>query len=148
MKVEQSSDDPTTVPAEDLAQLESLAYGVPYSEWQRWFWEFGKSYGRVFVVRSGVRPIGAAMLLPTMAQTVYLETMVVHPKRQRRGIGSALLAKVVSYADTHQVILELHCLPKGKAIRLYEHFGFKKQGEPTPRYHPDVRYQHMVRSPS
>ena len=147
MRVEQSSDDPSTTSAEDLARLEASAYGLRYSEWQKWFWEFAKSYGRVFVVRGGDAPVGAAMLLPTMAATVYLETMVVDPGHQNGGIGSALLTKVTSYADTHQVILELHCLPGGKAIRLYEKFGFRRQGRPVPRYYSSVLYQHMAREP-
>jgi GNAT superfamily N-acetyltransferase len=157
MKAELSSDDSAITPADELARLEACAYGLRYSDWERWFWEFAKSYGRVFVIRRGGRLVGAAMLLPTMTETVYLETVVVHPRYQGKGTGSALLTDVCTYADIHQVTLELHTLDPNdsraeerqrKIISLYERFGFRKQGNPTPRYYKDALYQHMVREPS
>lgn len=35
--------------SESLARLEALAYGLEYSEWERWLWQFALDYGKVFV---------------------------------------------------------------------------------------------------
>ena len=56
--------------------------------------------------------------------------LMVAPNHRRRGIGRALLARAVEWGRAAGIEkLELHVFPhNGPAIRLYEQFGFEREG--------------------
>lgn len=62
-----------------------------------------------------------------MPAHVYLSNLSVHKTQRRRGIGTALLSSVASYAKSIQnistVLLDVELENKG-AIKTYEDFGF------------------------
>ena len=73
---------------------------------------------------------------PASAHVADLGLMVADTHR-RQGIGRALLHQAVEWARTHDVAkLELHVSPQNEAaIRLYEDFGFEREGFRKRHYH-------------
>ena len=71
----------------------------------------------------------------------YLDRLYVHPRRQRRGVGVALLAKAKELSPAG---LELHTHVKNAAARaFYEKHGFSAVRfgvSPPPESEPDVEY--------
>ena len=55
---------------------------------------------------------------------------MVDARARRRGVGRALLEAAVAWARAHDIAkLELHVFPWNEpAIRLYESFGFEREG--------------------
>ena len=68
---------------------------------------------------------------------LYIRGMAVIPKARGRGTGSALLQKVIDYAREHEHRrLYLSTTPfLTDAIKLYEHYGFKKLKEQPSDYY-------------
>jgi RimJ/RimL family protein N-acetyltransferase len=87
----------------------------------------------VFVVEDDGRVVGRLSLSrdphPSSHHVADLGLMVAAEYR-RRGIGTALLEEAVRWAQTAGVRkLELHVFPWNKpALRLYESFGFEREG--------------------
>ena len=75
---------------------------------------------------------------PASAHVADLGLMVAASHR-RRGIGRSLLARAVTWADASGVRkLELHVFPWNEpAIRLYESFGFEREGLRRGHYSRD-----------
>ena len=67
--------------------------------------------------------------------------MVAQPHR-RRGVGRALLEAAVEWARTSGVSkLELHVFPHNEAaIKLYESFGFEREGYRKRHYRRGQEY--------
>ena len=65
--------------------------------------------------------------------------LMVAADARRRGIGRMLLAQAVEWAREHGVRkLELHVFPWNEpALRLYEAFGFEREGYRTRHYERD-----------
>ncbi len=68
--------------------------------------------------------------------------LMVAATHRRRGIGRALLEQAVSWAHEAGVHkLELHVFPwNDAAIRLYESFGFEREGLRREHYQRDGEY--------
>lgn len=78
---------------------------------------------------------------PASAHVADLGLMVAGPAR-RRGIGRLLLAEAVAWARRAGVRkLELHVFPWNEpALRLYESFGFEREGYRRRHYERDGEY--------
>jgi RimJ/RimL family protein N-acetyltransferase len=87
----------------------------------------------VFVAEAGGEIVGRLSLArdahPASRHVADLGLMVAASHR-RRGIGRALLEQAVAWAEESGVEkLELHVFPHNEpAIRLYERFGFEREG--------------------
>ena len=72
----------------------------------------------------------------------YVDRLYVHPDRQRRGVGEALLRRALALSPQG---LELHTHVKNvKARAFYEKHGFRAVRfgvSPPPESEPDVEYQ-------
>jgi RimJ/RimL family protein N-acetyltransferase len=68
--------------------------------------------------------------------------LMVAASHRRRGIGRALLEQAEAWARSAGVIkLELHVFPWNEpAIRLYEEFGFEREGLRRDHYRRDGTY--------
>jgi RimJ/RimL family protein N-acetyltransferase len=68
--------------------------------------------------------------------------LMVARSHRRRGIGRALLAAAVEWARANDVRkIELHVFPHNKAaIRLYEQFGFEREGYRKRHYRRGDEY--------
>jgi ribosomal protein S18 acetylase RimI-like enzyme len=70
---------------------------------------------------------------------VFLGSIKLHPRVQRRGIGAALVRRVVEEAEARHVPVRLHVLKVNVgARRLYQRLGFVVVGETETHY--DMRY--------
>jgi putative acetyltransferase len=96
-------------------------------------------HAAVFVAEEDGRIVGRLSLArdrhPASAHVADLGLMVAAPYR-RRGIGRALLEAAVEWAREAGVTkLELHVFPHNEpAIRLYESFGFEREGYRRAHY--------------
>jgi RimJ/RimL family protein N-acetyltransferase len=68
--------------------------------------------------------------------------LMVAKEERGRGVGTALLEAAVKWAQVAGVRkLELHVFPWNEpAIKLYEHFGFEREGYRKNHYRRDGRY--------
>jgi len=99
----------------------------------------------VFVVEDDGRVVGRLSLArdphPSSQHVADLGLMVAVDHR-RRGIGKVLLEEAVRWAREAGVRkLELHVFPwNGPALRLYESFGFEREGLRREHYARDGEY--------
>lgn len=91
---------------------------------------------------SGILGFAATSLLldpdPAGDSRCELDSIAVRPEVRRRGAGAALLRAVVEWAagnGARRLALEVRA-GNASAIRLYERFGFVRQGV-RPRYYAD-----------
>jgi len=78
---------------------------------------------------------------PSSQHVADLGLMVAQPYR-RRGVGRSLLGAAVEWARANGVSkLELHVFPHNEAaIKLYESFGFEREGYRKRHYHRGQEY--------
>lgn len=99
----------------------------------------------VFVAEDAGRVVGRLSLSrdphPASRHVADLGLMVAAAHR-RRGIGRAMLEEAVSWARASGIAkLELHVFPWNEpAIRLYESFGFEREGYRRRHYRRDGEY--------
>lgn len=109
---------------EKLHQLDLLCFGARAWSREAW-WEVTTWPGwTCLVVRRGQALVGAAVLLlwPPVAQ---VSSLAVHPRYQRRGLGTLLLQQAVARArraGCTWVALEVD--RENPAVRLYRRLGF------------------------
>jgi ribosomal protein S18 acetylase RimI-like enzyme len=73
------------------------------------------------------------------AADVFLGAIEIHPRVQRRGVGAALVRRVIEEADARHVPVVLRVLKVNVgARRLYQRLGFVVVGETETHY--DMRY--------
>jgi len=102
-------------------------------------------HAAVFVAEDGEQIVGRLSLArdrhPASGHVADLGLMVAASHR-RRGIGRAFLEQAVVWAgDVGVRKLELHVFPWNEpAIRLYESFGFEREGLRRGHYHRDGEY--------
>lgn len=85
---------------------------------RRWMREVVFAEQNVWVAEVDRRILGYASLADEMLSNLY-----VHPEHQRRGIGSALLARVKAYAPHGFTLWTFE--PNQDAIRFYQRHGFR-----------------------
>ena len=75
----------------------------------------------------------------TRPADIFLGNVELHPRVQRRGIGAALLRRIVEGAEARHVPVRLQVLKVNVgARRLYQRLGFVVVGETETHY--DMRY--------
>ena len=103
----------------------------------------------ILVAETGEGIIGRLSLTrdhhPSSQHIADLGLMVAQPYR-RRGVGRALLEAAVEWACSSGVSkLELHVFPHNEAaIKLYESFGFEREGYRKRQYHRGQEYVDAV----
>ena len=72
--------------------------------------------------------------------------LMVDARARRRGVGRALLEAAVAWARAHDIAkLELHVFPWNEpAIKLYESFGFVREGYRKTHYRRDDGYADAI----
>lgn len=123
------------VPA--VVALESMLF--PGDRWStEQFWgELALPTRHYLVALEGERVVGYGGLFVLPPQSD-VQTVAVHPERQGRGIGRALLAELLAVAretGASQVMLEVRS-DGDRAIDLYEHAGFVRIAH-RRAYYPD-----------
>ena len=68
------------------------------------------------------------LAVETNATRVHVHNLALDPAYQNRGIGSDLLAEVVSLARDLGAPVHLQVLHKNQAVHLYERLGFEECG--------------------
>ena len=77
---------------------------------------------RLVVERDGV-PIGR-MLVDVSTSDVRLMDVALLPDARRQGVGTALLTRLLAFADAMCVPVTLHVEPFNPALRMYQREGF------------------------
>ena len=89
-----------------------------------------KNSSFVIVAQDGAEPVGMVRLVADGGYIVYVADVLVLPKYQRKGIGTEMMNRLVTYTkenmksryQIHFVLMSVH----GKE-QFYEHFGFFKR---------------------
>jgi ribosomal protein S18 acetylase RimI-like enzyme len=81
---------------------------------------FGNSMFRCFVYAGGVL-VGAGRVLADGVDTAYIADVAVHPDHQGRGLGKAIVRRLVALSGRHQKII-LYTLPGNEGF--YARLGF------------------------
>lgn len=91
--------------------------------------------GRYIVAVEDGRAIGHALLEPMGLEAishVYRLTIVVHPGHQDRGVGTALMKDVMSWAAGNDRVEKVELAVRAvnaRAIHLYRKLGFEQEGQ-------------------
>lgn len=80
------------------------------------------NFDRVYTAWDGERLVGLACSLADGGITAYIHYWIVHPDYQRRGIGKALLQKLL---DAYRDYLRIELVADRKAVAYYQAMGFE-----------------------
>lgn len=109
---------------------------------QTWGWEeaFQQRYHRehydpsvTSVITLGEQDIGCMVVCDTPEYRM-LESIYLLPEFQKRGIGGALVGRVLEEAARDGVAVRLHVLKINPAVRLYKRLKFRIIGETENHY--------------
>lgn len=90
--------------------------------------------------------IGGIIALPTRQKTVYIDTMFVAKKYRRRGIGEALMKKVLAETKGRKIQLDTWSYNEA-AKNLFAKFGFKNKRVLRNYYEEKTDYIFLERKP-
>ncbi len=109
------------------ADLERLGRYDPHRVRQRLRDGFSPAY--TSVVETGGGPVGCVTLRPDSAGGLHLEHFYLDPALQGRGLGTAVLGRLLERADAAGETVRLAVLRGSVARRLYERAGFVTEAE-------------------
>jgi GNAT superfamily N-acetyltransferase len=134
----------TDVPHAFGSTLEREKARTP-DDWRRWF-SPGVTY--VHVDENGVGAGLVAGILDEERSLAHLAAMWVHPAKRGQGVGDALVAAVVGWAEDQNRRVRLHVVEdNAPAVALYERHGFRRTGNVSVRV-DGVREVEMERNAS
>lgn len=109
-----------------LAELDEKCFAVPWSE-KSFSDEAENPIADYFVAEADGKAVGYGGVWH-VAEEGQITNIAVLPEYRRRGIASALLAKITEVcADADRLVLEVR-ESNGAALALYERHGFKNVG--------------------
>ena len=124
---------------EDLDQvvtIERASFSMPWSRGAFLYEMEQNQVARCWVMREGARVTGY-LCLWEIAEEIHITNVAVHPDARRRGIGRALLRRVIEDARRRRLRLAvLEVRPSNdEALALYESFGFRVVGRRHAYYY-------------
>lgn len=91
-------------------------------------WRHFVEDGLVFVARIENNIVGAVVCFNTYQNFSWLHKLFVERQNRQQGIATALMQKVLTYADASRLTLKLTVSPENRqAIELYRKYNFKEQ---------------------
>ncbi len=124
---------------EEIHSIEEECFPTPWSK-DSFHAELSHSYSHLWIAKSSkTDSIVGFICFWVLWDEMHILNVAVRKKFQGKGIGSLLLKKAIQYAikkGLEWIGLEVR-ETNIKAIRLYEKFGFQKQGR-RPRYYYDT----------
>src|ERR1700751_3731072 len=91
--------------------------------WQRSRFERNFAPSSIQIIESKQHPIGF-LLVQNRTNETFLAAIEIAPEFQNRGIGSQLIAQLISNSDRAHLPVRLSVLKVNPARRLYERLGF------------------------
>lgn len=164
IRTAQESDIPALLEIYNHAVVHSVATfdlePLTLADWQAWYARHNVGNHPLLVAEAGGTVAGYACLssyrpMPAYNGTVEL-SLYIHPAYQRRGLGSALMQRLLETARadarTHMVISVITA-ENEVSIRLHERFGFRccghlhEAGYKHGAYHDVVHYELPTEGP-
>lgn len=128
----------------EVWEIEKLCFSLPWS-FESFLLEVGQNQcARYYTARLDGRIIGYGGMWLVLDEA-HVTNIAVHPEYRRRGIGKAVLIKMMEEAarlNIQRMTLEVRVSNAG-AIALYEHLGFE-QGGVRKHYYPDNREDALI----
>ncbi|MFI5694570.1 GNAT family N-acetyltransferase [Kribbella sp. NPDC051586] len=117
-----------------LGEVIEATWGGWDDEVQRQFHRNWFEPATIEIVLVGGQPAGMVQAGPADAATFYVSRIEIAPEVQDRGVGTALLRRLVERAkESGASAVELHVLELNRARDLYERLGFEVVGEEPPK---------------
>ncbi|MDP9847040.1 GNAT family N-acetyltransferase [Streptosporangium lutulentum] len=88
----------------------------------------GFAPAHTWMIEVGGALTGCVALRPAM-DAYWLEHFYLAPDRQGRGVGSAVLSRLLERCDREDAVVRLNVLRGSSALRLYERHGFTVETE-------------------
>jgi ribosomal protein S18 acetylase RimI-like enzyme len=101
--------------------------------WQRSRFERNFDPSSIQIIESKQHPIGF-LLVQNRTNETFLAAIEIAPEFQNRGIGSQLIAQLISNSDRAHLPVRLSVLKVNPARRLYERLGFRRVEETETHY--------------
>ena len=101
------------------------------ADWRRWF-SPGVTYFWIDDAGAGAGIVAA--VVDRDSRSAELVSMWVRPDQRGRGLGDAMVAAVIAWAEEHGLSLRLQVVQdNAPAVRLYERHGFSPTGDADVR---------------
>jgi ribosomal-protein-alanine N-acetyltransferase len=116
----------TPADLDEIVEIESASYAAPWSP-ETFKSLFGRKGVSFLVAEDGAELVGYAIAWE-VAEEAELGNLAVSPRFRRRGIGGALLDRMIDHLAGHalrSLFLEVRW-SNGAALRLYESRGFQQ----------------------
>jgi ribosomal-protein-alanine N-acetyltransferase len=123
------------VPA--VAQLDQLAFTLPWTERSFHFEVTSNPASRCWVAEQGGRIVGVVVAW-LLVDEVHIATIATHPDVRRQGIARALLAHVLKLGAEEGAVSSFLEVRAGNLVAqaMYRKFGYEETGR-RPRYYKD-----------
>lgn len=109
----------------EFLRLEAKCFGMRFSLNTLYYWRPIIDYCWAFKAVYGRRIVGGAIAIPTRDGRIYVNSLFVHPRIRKCGIGTRLLSKVLELQPHSGFILDV-TEEKAFLRRFYRQNGFEE----------------------
>lgn len=111
--------------AKEFLRLEASCFEMEFSPNTLYYWRPIIDYCWAFKAVQGQRIVGGIIAMPTRDGRIYVNSLFVHPRLRKCGIGTALLSRILGLKGRGAFVLDVW-KDEPSLHRFYKRYGFRK----------------------